>query len=65
MSTPRFEETGFDDDYGDRLSYYNDLCTTVLTLYLEVPAESFGQFYQVREGVQERIFDMLWPIIAS
>ena len=65
VSTPRLEETRYENYYGDRLSYRDGLCTTLLTLYLEVPAESFGQFYQVREGVQERIFDMLQPIIGS
>jgi hypothetical protein len=42
-----------------------DFYTTLVTLYLEVPAESFGQFYRVREDVQKNILDMLQPIIAS
>jgi hypothetical protein len=65
VSSPRFEETGYEDWRGDRLWYRENHCTTFLTLYLEVPVASFGQFYRVREDVQQRIFDMLQPIIAS
>jgi hypothetical protein len=57
VSTPQLEETGYEDWNGYR--YYS------FTLYLEVPAESFGQLYRVREDVQHNLFQMLKPIIAS
>jgi hypothetical protein len=65
VSTPRFQETGYEDYRGNRQFYDEDGATSLLTLYLEVPAESFGQFYRVREQVQENILGMLQPIIAS
>jgi hypothetical protein len=57
VSTPQLEETGYEDWNGYR--YYS------FTLYLEVPAESFGQLYRVREDVQHNLFQMLKLIIAS
>jgi hypothetical protein len=65
VSTPRLEETGLEDYNGERRFWREDFYTTLLTLYLEVPAESFGQFYRVREAVQENIFTMLQPIITA
>jgi hypothetical protein len=65
VSTPRLEETGFEDHFGHRQFFYENFYTTLLTLHLEVPAESFGQFYRVREDVQDIIVGMLEPVIAS
>jgi hypothetical protein len=65
VSTPRLEVTGFEDQYGREHFFHENFDTNVLTLYLEVPAESFGQFFRVREEVQQNIFNMLQPIIAS
>jgi hypothetical protein len=65
VSTPRLEETGFENWRRESIFFREDFCTTLLTRYLEVPAESFGQFYRVREDVQKNIFGMLQPIIAS
>jgi hypothetical protein len=57
VSTPRFVETGYED--------WNDARYYSFALYLEVPAESFGQLYQAREGLQQILLQMLKPIIAS
>jgi len=65
VSTPRFKVTGFLDCYSNEWLRYEDGYTILIILYLEVPAASFGQVYPLREEVQQRIFDMLRPIIAS
>jgi hypothetical protein len=65
VSTPRLEVTGYRDYNGNMRSWRENFDTTLVTLYLEVPAESFGQLYRVREDVQKNIFTMLQPIIDS
>jgi hypothetical protein len=65
VSVPRLEVTGYRNVWGDRVPFPDSDSTTLLTLYLEVPAESFGQFYPVREDVQKNIFVMFESIIAS
>jgi hypothetical protein len=65
VSIPRFAVTGFEDWHGNPMTWEEPNCTTLLTFYLEVPVVSFGQFYRLREDIQQHIFDMLKPIIAS
>jgi hypothetical protein len=44
----------------DRQNYF-----MVLSLYLKVPPEAFGQIFRVREDVQRRILSMLKPVIKA
>jgi hypothetical protein len=67
VSIPRLDVTGY-ADWQVTLAYvpknYRDYIA-LLTLYLEVPTESFSKFYPVREVVQKKLFEMFQPIIAS
>ena len=65
VSVPRLEETGYLNRWGDRISFPENDSLTLLTLYLEVSAASFGQFYRVREDVQRNILRVLESIISS
>jgi hypothetical protein len=55
-SVPRFEKTGYDNWNGG---------IDLLTLYLEVPIQVFGQLVRVREDIQKGILDILKPLIES
>jgi hypothetical protein len=60
VAVPRLRVTGEGYWVNDRLGPMD-----VVSLYLEVPAEAFGQLFHVREDVQRRIGDMFRPIISA
>ena len=55
-SVPRLEKTNYDNWNGG---------TDLLTLYLEVPIQVFGQLVRVREDIQRSIIATLQPLIES
>jgi very-short-patch-repair endonuclease len=57
VSVPQLRVTGED--------WYSHRRTDLLSLYLEVPIQAYGQLFRVREDIQERILAMLRPIIEA
>jgi hypothetical protein len=54
VSVPWFEITGYDNWDGGK---------DLLTLYLEVPIQTFGQLFHARENIEKSILDVLKTII--
>jgi hypothetical protein len=54
VSVPRFGITGYDNWDGGK---------DLLTLYLEVPVQTFGQLFRARETIEKSILDVLKTII--
>jgi hypothetical protein len=65
VSSPRLEVTGYMDRKGRVWDSGGAYHTTLIRLYLQVPAASFAKFYSVRDDVQKNLLEMFRPIIES